>query len=422
MQPGALITNRCVVAPVTRANISEMTSIINWRTLSILVGLILILLLYSIRDLEVKSKKYQFPHLEPWNCTYATDAERMSNAKCQNNDTKVILFYTPWFGQKPWPDFASTGLNLSHANCPEKNCKITYNVHDIGKSDLIIFHASDMPRFVSRDELQQIHKYRCSSQRMAFLCHESVQNEPLDDFVIPDGFFNWTITFKTDSDFHFPYGSYVRLPPDENVPTLIDYAASKSKFVLWAVSHCGTIREKYVKKLLNYINVDIYGVCSYVYGQDNQCSKSSNCGDIFRPYKFTLAFENGVCTDYITEKFWAALNRNSVPVVLAKDYYRTDVVPPGSFISVQDFPSVKALAEYLLYLDKNNTAYNEYFSWKQKFDSKRINSFPACDVCAALHDECLKPKVYYDMFKKFWNEDVDCKNREQTLSRLIDKD
>ena len=44
-----------------------------------------------------------------------------------------------------------------------------------------------------------------------------------------------------------------------------------------------------------------------------------------------------------------------MPVVLGKDYYSADVVPPGSFISVQDFPSVKALAKYLLYLDKNDT-------------------------------------------------------------------
>jgi len=88
---------------------------------------------------------------------------------------------------------------------------------------------------------------------------------------------------------------------------------------------------------------------------------------------------------------------------------------------VQDFPSVKALAEYLLYLDKNDTAYNEYFSWKQKFDSKRTVVFPACDVCDVLHDECLKPKIYHDMFKTFWNANADCKKHEQTLSRLIDK-
>ena len=363
-----------------------------------------------------------FLHFEPWNCTDAAEFERIPNAKCQSNDTKIILFYTSWFGDKPWPDLASPEHNLSLVNCPEKKCNITYNVYDIGKSDLVIFHAADMRRFVSRNELQQIQTYRCPSQRMVFLSLESPQSAPINDVDIPDGFFNWAITFKTDSDVYFPYGSYSRLPSAENPPPLIDYAASKSKFVMWAVSHCGTIREKYVKKLLNYINVDIYGNCSHIYEQNNQCPRSSYCEDIFKPYKFTLAFENGVCTDYITEKFWVALQRNSVPIVLARDYYSGDVVPPGSFISVQDFPSVKALAEYLLYLDKNDTAYNEHFSWKQKFVSNTNFSFPVCEVCDALHDKCLKPKVYYDMFKKFWNKDVDCKHREETLSRLIDKE
>ena len=94
-----------------------------------------------------------------------------------------------------------------------------------------------------------------------------------------------------------------RLRSAENPPPLIDYAASKSKFVMWAVSNCRTIRDKYVKKLLNYINVDIFSKCSYIYGQNNQCSKSrTDCEDIFKRYKFTLAFENGVCTDYISEK------------------------------------------------------------------------------------------------------------------------
>ena len=385
-----------------------------------LVGLFLLLVLYSITLLQNRDETYGPPrpyrHLKPWTCNLT---ERKPYQTCYNNDTKIILFYTPWFGRKPWPDFASTELNLPHANCPEKNCKISYDVNDVGKSHLAIFHAPDMATFVTNEELQQIHNYRCPRQRMAFLCHESVENAPLHDVAIPDGFFNWTITFKTESDFFFPYGGYDRLRATENPLKLINYAAEKNKFVLWVVSHCGTIREKYVKKLLKYIKVDIYGKCSGVYGQENQCSHSSNCENLFKPYKFYLAFENGLCTDYITEKFWTALRRNSVPIVLAKDYYGPDVVPPRSFISVQDFPSVKALAEYLLYLDKNDTAYNGYFSWKQEFAFKRIHSFAACEVCDSLHNECLKPKVYHDFFDTFWNEEVDCKEREQTLSKLI---
>ena len=391
-----------------------------WKTMVIVVGSLPLLLFLGIVFRSGKN----FPHFEPLPSTNSGESERMSKTKTQSNNTKIILFYTSWFGRKPWPDFASSEVNLSYSNCPEtEKCKITYNNDDIGKSDLVIFHARDMKGSVIRKELQQIQTYRSPSQRMAFFCLESPQNDPLNNIDIPDGFFNWTLTFKTESDFHFPYGSYARLSSAENPPPLIDYAASKSKFVMWTVSNCGHIREKYVKKLLNYISVDVYGGCSRIYGQNNQCSRSRNCEDIFKPYKFTLAFENGVCTDYITEKFWMALQRNTVPVVLARDYYSADVVPPASFISVQDFPSVKALAEYLLYLAKNDTAYNEYFSWRQKFVSNGNFHFKACKLCDALHDGRLKPKAYSDdMFKKFWNKDIDCKTREETLSRLIDKE
>lgn len=32
-------------------------------------------------------------------------------------------------------------------------------------------------------------------------------------------------------------------------------------------------------------------------------------------YKFTLALENAVCNDYITEKLWRPLEAGSVPIV-----------------------------------------------------------------------------------------------------------
>ncbi|XP_078381357.1 LOW QUALITY PROTEIN: glycoprotein 3-alpha-L-fucosyltransferase A-like [Oculina patagonica] len=389
----------------------------------ILVGLFLLLLLYSI--ILFQNETY-FRHFEPWVCNVT---ERTSNRTCYSNDTKTILFFTPWFRLKPWPGIATTELYLS--DYPTKKCRITYDIDDVGKSDLIIFHGADMLRYdpydrsVRTKELEQLHKYRCPSQRMAFLTQETAMNDPLEsDLSLPEGFFNWTITYRRDSDFHLPYASYVRLPSAENPPELVNYAADKNKFVLWAVSRCGRIRDKYVKKLLKYIKVDIYGGCSGTFGQDNQCPRSSNCENLFKPYKFYLAFENGVCTDYITEKFWNAIKRNSVPIVLTKDYYGPDVVPQGSFISVQDFPSVKALAEYLMYLDKNDTAYNEYFSWKQEFVYEQRSRFryAACDICDALHNECLKPKVYHDIFKTFWNEEVDCTEREQTLLKLIDRE
>ncbi|RXG72190.1 hypothetical protein Avbf_05653, partial [Armadillidium vulgare] len=49
-----------------------------------------------------------------------------------------------------------------------------------------------------------------------------------------------------------------------------------------------------------------------------------------------------------------------VPVVFGGGDYSA-VSPPHSYINVRKFPNAKSLAEYLLYLDSNDTAYMEYF-------------------------------------------------------------
>jgi len=38
------------------------------------------------------------------------------------------------------------------------------------------------------------------------------------------------------------------------------------------------------------------------------------------------------------------------------------IAPPKSYINIMDFKNVKKLVDYLKYLDKNDTAYNEYFT------------------------------------------------------------
>ena len=49
-----------------------------------------------------------------------------------------------------------------------------------------------------------------------------------------------------------------------------------------------------------------------------------------------------------------------MPVVYGLADYDV-IAPPHSYINALDFPNVKNLAEYLKYLDNNDTAYNEYF-------------------------------------------------------------
>ena len=72
---------------------------------------------------------------------------------------------------------------------------------------------------------------------------------------------------------------------------------------------------------------------------------------------------------------------------------------PGSYINVMDFKTVKQLAEYLQYLDKNNTAYNEYFKWRLKYKVFRSNlDLSLCQICKWYVSRYpLQPKVYDDL-------------------------
>ena len=75
------------------------------------------------------------------------------------------------------------------------------------------------------------------------------------------------------------------------------------KLIFWLVSHCGTgiKREEYVEKLKEFVDVDIYGKCT-----NNECSKKGNeCFEnLSKDYMFYLAFENSICDEYATEKFF----------------------------------------------------------------------------------------------------------------------
>lgn len=71
----------------------------------------------------------------------------------------------------------------------------------------------------------------------------------------------------------------------------------------------------------NYVQIDIYGKC----GKPCPPPLNVDCRKIISiEYKFYLAFENSLCKDYITEKFFKMLYFDIIPVVYGGgtyDYY-----------------------------------------------------------------------------------------------------
>ena len=70
-------------------------------------------------------------------------------------------------------------------------------------------------------------------------------------------------------------------------------------------------------------------------------SKDDKCLQMLSTsYKFYLAFENSLCADYITEKFWKVLDYNVIPVVV-NGVNMTKFAPPNSYIDLKDFRNLE---------------------------------------------------------------------------------
>ncbi|KAK3881216.1 hypothetical protein Pcinc_014345 [Petrolisthes cinctipes] len=186
-----------------------------------------------------------------------------------------------------------------------------------------------------------------------------------------------------------------------------NYAQGKTKMAAWFVSNCQTEggRERVVQMLRRWIQVDQYGGCGTL-----KCSRkqANNCETMLsNDYKFYLSFENSLCKDYVTEKLFSKLRIDVLPVVYGFGNYSM-LAPPHSYIDALSFPNVKALADYLLYLHHNDTAYNQYFAWKRfhviPTDWARI-SRAFCQMCERLHKD--NSTHIYDM-QKWFVVDSDC--------------
>eukprot|EP01049_Picozoa_sp_SAG25_P008451 SAG25_NODE_761_length_5514_cov_23.676822_3_plen_451_part_00 len=86
---------------------------------------------------------------------------------------------------------------------------------------------------------------------------------------------------------------------------------------------------------------------------------------LLRRYKFTLAYENSRAKGYVTEKFFQPLVAGSVPVYWGAPDVAQFAPHTHSYIDASTFRDADALAQHLLYLDRNDTAYQEYLAWKQ---------------------------------------------------------
>lgn len=298
-----------------------------------------------------------------------------------NPPLKKILFWNDFFNVKHF-EFGFGQEPFLRAGCRVNTCMTTGDRTRFPPEELdaVIWHPRASDRSLPSMRSPHTHYVFWMMESASYL---------YGDIKKYDKVFNWTFTYRLDSDFLNLYGMVYRRRDPLPAMDIQNIASTKTKLVAWFVSNCQTAegREQYVNSLKTWIEVDIYGKCGQL-----QCSRNvqfTHCYKMLETdYKFYLSFENSLCQDYVTEKFFNILRLNVVPVVYGLANYSVQA-PPRSYINALDFSTPKDLADYLLYLDKNDTAYNEYFLWKSYhfIQNEWANvAKPYCDMCERLHE------------------------------------
>ena len=120
-------------------------------------------------------------------------------------------------------------------------------------------------------------------------------------------------------------------------------------------------------------------------------------------FKFTLAFENSISEDYVTEKFYDALYAGSVPVYLGAPNIDRLAPADDCYVDVREFAGPRELAEHLLQLDADDEAYRRYLDWKTSpmrpellalYEAQREDPIVRiCELIAELDDDPAPRRV-----------------------------
>ena len=243
----------------------------------------------------------------------------------RSGSRKTILYWNSFFSQRNF--YLGEGYIARH--CPRyNNCFATHSrfLQSVEKFDAVIFHGIN-------DQLDEedLPDRRSEHQKYVFVTLESPSNRHVEGKF--DGYFNLTMSYQLDSDVVWTYEDIVDvndentlLVPlangtkwktiyaddytDESVEAekrLDQLVQDKDKIAVWYRSNCKTRsgRENYVAQLEMWTQVDSFGWCSRKIG----CPRSQDCfkTQVEPNYFFYLSFENSLCEDYVTEKFFNAL-------------------------------------------------------------------------------------------------------------------
>ncbi|KAI6198709.1 Fucosyl transferase [Aphelenchoides besseyi] len=312
----------------------------------------------------------------------------------------IVLFWTNFWGN----EFNLSTIFHTNSNCPY-SCLFTYNKIYAQVAAIRILHQHDY----NNNWLPPVNPQALN----AFLMMESPDNAMIyGDSLFRADYFNITISYRSTSTVYLPYNEFVRRDGSETAGQIwtseqIEKSVANKKTVFASISNCRAVtsaRTEFIDELNKYVNVTKVGLC---YGQrvDDQMMKK-----LVDEHYFTLAFENSVCPEYTTEKYWR-LKELVVPVIFSRSVLNPNQVLNGTFLAASDFESPRELAEFLQTLIEDKQKYMNYFEWTKNYRRTMngnlvngiavTNSNAGCQLCRLA---TLRPKLPPQNIRSFWNK------------------
>nr|XP_034191953.1 alpha-(1,3)-fucosyltransferase 10 isoform X2 [Osmia lignaria] len=280
-----------------------------------------------------------------------------------SGEVPIILWWTPF------------GTDGKLRDCGRYQCYFTNNrsfqYHQKIKS--ILFYGSAF-------QINDLPTWKSDQVPWGLLHEESPRNNPILVHQEALNLFTYSSTFSRFSDVPL---TLIDLPGITELLSKKYFVTTQEKTklmhtknlapLLYIQSDCDTAsnRDIYVAELMKYIRVDSYGVCLNNAQLDTRLKEnyletlnSEDFLSFISNYKFTIAFENAVCQDYITEKLWRPLIVGSVPIYYGSPSFKDWLPNNMSAISMLEFKDPISLANFLHVLSSNETEYDKYLSHK----------------------------------------------------------
>ena len=106
-------------------------------------------------------------------------------------------------------------------------------------------------------------------------------------------------------------------------------------------------------------------------------------------YKFLIAFENSVVSEYVSEKIWHAYLSQTIPIYYGTSDVYDQVPGANTFIDARKFNGPQQLAEYIKKIEDDDSLYKSFFNFDitqtLKFQQNCPQESLGCAMCRHLY-------------------------------------